>query len=248
MSMYFIQSGIYHFRYADLSSKNQFEHGSNTHQGWHQQMRQKHCKQGVPLFLLTAIKKHNAPEHVQQYDHQRHESWKTGNHYCPVTGQQTPKPTEHLVLGQRSWGTPHYWEGSTLSDRSGTLTHICSNSNSDSNIPEPGGQLWSSFSSRTWTCETKSQLGAGFQGVSLRNAIKLLWYLISFSPNYPSALTAKLPPSPNTTPHSTCDLSSPTRDQTSTPPTPHWKLEVLTNGLPGRSLRNCSPLKEVSSI
>lgn len=33
MSMYFIQSGIYHFRYADLSSKNRFENGSNTHQG-----------------------------------------------------------------------------------------------------------------------------------------------------------------------------------------------------------------------
>lgn len=44
-------------------------------QGWHQQMGQKNYKKGRPLFLLTAIKKYDAPEHVQQYDNQRHESW-----------------------------------------------------------------------------------------------------------------------------------------------------------------------------
>ena len=57
------------------------EHSDNTHQGWYQQMGQKNYKEGVPLFLLTAIKKHNAPEYVQQYDHQRHESWKTGGNH-----------------------------------------------------------------------------------------------------------------------------------------------------------------------
>lgn len=36
--------------------------------GWHQQMGQENYKKDVPLFLLTAIKKYNAPEHVQQDD------------------------------------------------------------------------------------------------------------------------------------------------------------------------------------
>lgn len=50
------------------------EHRATTHLRGHHQMRQENREEDVPLILLTAIKKHNAPEHVQHYDNQCHES------------------------------------------------------------------------------------------------------------------------------------------------------------------------------
>lgn len=37
-------------------------------------MGQENYEEEAPLFLLTAVKKYNAPEHMQQDDDQRHES------------------------------------------------------------------------------------------------------------------------------------------------------------------------------
>lgn len=41
--------------------------------GWHQQ--RKELKKVVPRFLLKAIKRHSAPEHMQQGDNQYPKGW-----------------------------------------------------------------------------------------------------------------------------------------------------------------------------
>ena len=149
--------------------------------------------------------------------------------------QETPKPTEHLVLGHRLlryttglWGFNHYlakagpWHkfawiitlkatflisflfflffilfyfwlhpehvevpglGIKLMPQQWQcqiLNLLGHQETPESNISEWVGQFYSSFSFRMWTCETKSQLGSGIHGVSLKNAIKLLCYLISY--------------------------------------------------------------------
>lgn len=85
--------GIHHSDPLELCKH--WEHRDNTHLGGHQQVSQENCKEYVPLFLLTAIKKHNAPEHMQQYDNERHESWKDKSAINSQScRQQTLKPAE----------------------------------------------------------------------------------------------------------------------------------------------------------
>lgn len=82
------------------------KHSASTHLGGHHQMRQENREEGVPLILLTAIKEHNAPEHVQHYDDQCHESWKT----CQQLGAR-PADSRHQSQGNpitahQLWGAP----------------------------------------------------------------------------------------------------------------------------------------------
>lgn len=99
------------------------EHRASTHLGGHHQMRQENCEEDVPLILLTAIKKHHAPEHVQHYDNQRHESWKTrqqlvagpadnkasGPHDCPPALRVPWLQSQNLTTSAQNWLWGKLW-------------------------------------------------------------------------------------------------------------------------------------------
>lgn len=102
------------------------KHWDNTHLGGHQQVSQENCKEHVPLFLLTAIKKHNAPEHMQQYDNQRHESWKDKSAMNSQScRQQTPKLAEPQSLCTSSEGPLAAVMDLTTMHRTGLIRTPC---------------------------------------------------------------------------------------------------------------------------
>lgn len=101
------------------------EHSASTHLGGHHQMCQENCEEDVPLILLTAIKKHHAPEHVQHYDNQRHESWKTsqqlvagpednrhqshGPHDCSPARRVPWLQSQNLTTSAQNWLWDELW-------------------------------------------------------------------------------------------------------------------------------------------